>query len=104
MSFGERLRQARMERDMSQGRLAGRAGLQPSAISRFETGGALPSFLNLSRLSTALGVTVDYLCCRAELPDLDNTLARQIQMLTVDDRRLVEKIVWRLSSTAENCS
>jgi transcriptional regulator with XRE-family HTH domain len=62
--FPERLRAAREHRDLSQGKLAERAGLQASAVSHFETGNRKPSFDNLKRLADALNVTTDYLLGR----------------------------------------
>lgn len=62
--FPDRLRMAREHRDLSQGKLAERAGLQPSAVSHFETGGRKPSFDNLKRLADALNVTTDFLLGR----------------------------------------
>jgi transcriptional regulator with XRE-family HTH domain len=59
------LRTAREARELSQGELAQRAGLQASAVSHFETGTRKPSFDNLKRLADALKVTTDYLLGRA---------------------------------------
>ena len=64
--FKERLRTAREFRQLSQGELAKRAGLQASAVSHFETGTRKPSFDNLKRLADALRVTTDYLLGRTE--------------------------------------
>ncbi len=63
-SFDERLRAARELRQLSQGALAARAGLQASAVSHFETGTRKPSFDNLRRLADALRVSTDYLLGR----------------------------------------
>ena len=63
-SFEERLRAARESRQLSQGALAARAGLQASAVSHFETGTRKPSFDNLRRLADALRVSTDYLLGR----------------------------------------
>lgn len=65
-AFEGRLRAARESRRLSQGGLAKRAGLQPSAVSHFETGTRKPSFDNLRRLADALGVSTDYLLGRTE--------------------------------------
>jgi transcriptional regulator with XRE-family HTH domain len=62
--FKQRLKAARDNRKMSQGDLAEKTGLQPSAISHFETGSRSPSFDNLKRLADALNVTTDYLLGR----------------------------------------
>lgn len=63
-NFQERLRNARESRSLSQADLAKRTGLQPAAISHFETGQRAPSFENLRKLSDALNISVDYLLGR----------------------------------------
>ena len=65
-AFEGRLRAAREARQLSQGALAERTGLQPSAVSHFETGTRKPSFDNLRRLADALRVSTDYLLGRTE--------------------------------------
>ena len=64
--FQERIRQAREKRNLSQADLAKIAGLQPAAISHFETGQRAPSFENLRKLSDALNISVDYLLGRID--------------------------------------
>ncbi len=64
--FKDRLRTARERRNLSQAELATKAGLQPAAISHFETGNRAPSFENLKRLSDALNISVDYLLGRID--------------------------------------
>lgn len=65
-NFQERLRSSREKRGYNQAELATRAGLQPAAISHFETGQRSPSFDNLRKLSDALNVSVDYLLGRID--------------------------------------
>ena len=62
--FPRRLRAARKHRRLSQGELAGRSGLQASAISHFERTDRKPSLDNLRRLAEALNVSTDYLLGR----------------------------------------
>jgi transcriptional regulator with XRE-family HTH domain len=76
--FSERLRNARQMRELSQSDLAEKTGLQPSAISHFETGRRAPSFDNLKVLSDALQVTTDYLLGRVDQPHLTGTVATQL--------------------------
>lgn len=70
--FKDRLRRARETRGLSQLDLAaktsegGKGGLQPAAISHFETGQRSPSFENLRKLADALSVSVDYLLGRID--------------------------------------
>lgn len=64
--FNDRLRKARDARGMSQLDLANKTGLQPAAISHFETGQRSPSFDNLRKLADALSLSVDYLLGRID--------------------------------------
>ena len=89
--FSERLRAARTQRGLSQGGLAKRAGLQPSAVSHFETGLRKPSYENLRRVADALDVTTDFLLGRVlEMKGLasGDPLFHDIERLTSDDRDL----------------
>jgi transcriptional regulator with XRE-family HTH domain len=67
--FPKRLVSARKKRELSQSELAEKSGLQPAAISHFETGTRKPSFDNLRKLSDSLNVTADYLLGRTDDPD-----------------------------------
>ena len=76
--FKTRLRGARDLRRLSQSDLAERSGLQPSAISHFETGRRSPSFDNLRKLADALAVTIDYLLGRVEKSSTSGPRAEQM--------------------------
>ena len=65
-TFSQRLREARHRRCMSQNNLAKCSGLEPSAISHFETGRREPSIKNLVRLADALSITCDFLLARED--------------------------------------
>ena len=52
--FPQRLQSLRSTLKLNQDELAKRAGLQPTAVSHFETGTRKPSFDNLRRLADAL--------------------------------------------------
>jgi len=64
--FNERLRRAREAKKLSQLDLANKTGLQPAAISHFETGQRSPSFENLRKLADALSLSIDYLLGRID--------------------------------------
>src|SRR5271166_1335048 len=94
--FPERLRTAREKRGFNQGDLAQRAGLQPSAISHFETGTRKPSFDNLRRLADARELTTHYLHSRVkELDGLagSDSLLRKYDRLTTDAPDLAETLM-----------
>ncbi|MEW6489580.1 MAG: helix-turn-helix transcriptional regulator [Thermodesulfobacteriota bacterium] len=65
-AFPAKLRAAREARGLSQAELAEKTGLQPSAVSHFETERRSPSFDNLKRLADALTVSTDYLLGRVD--------------------------------------
>jgi transcriptional regulator with XRE-family HTH domain len=57
LTFGQRLRQARLLAGFSQTELEGRSGIPKARLSRYENGHVLPSLGTLQRLSSALGVS-----------------------------------------------
>lgn len=60
--FGERLKQAREERGMTQGQLAYRAGIERANLNRYEHARILPRIDSLILLANELDCTTDYLC------------------------------------------
>jgi transcriptional regulator with XRE-family HTH domain len=99
--FPDRLRCAREYRGLTQGELAKRAGLQPSAISHFETGGRKPSFDNLRLLADTLDVTTDFLLGRvAEFKELAGAdqLHRHYGALQELDRKFADELITLLAS------
>ncbi|MGH8758723.1 MAG: helix-turn-helix domain-containing protein [Burkholderiales bacterium] len=101
--FPDRLRRAREYRGLTQGELAERAGLQPSAISHFETGARKPSFDNLRLLADTLDVTTDYLLGRvAEFKELAGAdkLHRHYNALQETDRKFADDLITLLASKA----
>lgn len=93
-SFGERLRDQREGKGLSQAELAEKAGLQPSAISHFEAGRRAPSMENLRRIADGLSVTVDFLLGREVSPMPAGPVAEQLlrnfeQMSAADQDNLV---------------
>ncbi|NUZ07894.1 helix-turn-helix domain-containing protein [Piscinibacter koreensis] len=103
--FPERLRTAREYRGLTQGQLAERANLQPSAISHFETGARKPSFDNLRLLADTLDVTTDYLLGRVEefksLAGADK-LHRHYENLQQEDRKFADELITLLASKAKS--
>lgn len=101
--FPDRLRCAREYRGLTQGELATRAKLQPSAISHFETGTRKPSFDNLRLLADTLDVTTDYLLGRVddfkELAGADK-LHRHYSALQETDRKFADDLITLLASKA----
>jgi transcriptional regulator with XRE-family HTH domain len=99
--FPERLRVARESRQLSQSKLAERAGLQVSAVSHFETGNRKPSFDNLRRLADALNVTTDYLLGRVSQMELTkgtaDRLHRDYSGLSAEHQEMADEFIKLLS-------
>ncbi len=56
VAFGERLRELRAERGVSQDQLAHRTGIHATAIGRFERGVREPRLRSILRLADGLGI------------------------------------------------
>ena len=61
MEFSKKLKQLRVELNITQAELAKRSGTTPAAISHFEAGIRKPTVDILKNLALVLGVTVDEL-------------------------------------------
>ncbi len=59
--FNERLKELRIEKDLSQTELAKELNVSQRSISSWETGFRQPDFETLEQLAKYFGVTTDYL-------------------------------------------
>jgi len=76
-TFGERLREARIQARLSQSELEERSGIPKARLSRYENGHVIPSIQTLERLASSLGVSEASLLGeqRAYMEDFYSTLA-----------------------------
>lgn len=61
MTFGEKLKKARLENDMSGKDLAKKIGVSDTSIFTWEKDQAEPLFFNVCMLSQVLGLSLNYL-------------------------------------------
>ena len=61
-AFGERLKQARLDRHLSQSALAQQLGIGRSTLVEYESGATVPSLAVAIRLAESLNVSLDWLC------------------------------------------
>lgn len=91
VNLGDRYRNLRKDRKLTQDDLAQYLGLTRSAINTWEQGLSIPSVNMIISLSQFYGVTTDYLL------GLDNADLVDITNLSSSDRVLVHDFVKRLS-------
>lgn len=101
MPFGQRLRDARLARGLTQLDLARAAGVHHAQIGRYENKGAVPAADVLARMADALGVAGDFLIsgsadehAGAELRDKD-LLAhfKLVERMPPTDRDVVKALI-----------
>ena len=87
MALGDRLRAVRENRELSQGQLAKKIGVNSSTVALYESGDRRPSLLVLVKLSSTLGVTTDYLLGVADQKEdfinVSGLTAAQIQSINL---------------------
>jgi transcriptional regulator with XRE-family HTH domain len=101
VALGQRLRQLRREKNMSQADLGQAAGLHYTHVGRLERGAASPTAGALQRLAGALDVSVEYLLEGAEQQAVrvsieDRELLRQfqeVQGLPQEDKQVVKTLL-----------
>lgn len=75
MSFEKRLRDARLQKGLSQSQLGLEVGVHYTQIGRYESKGVKPAGDVLSKIATALGVTSDFLISGTANDMADATLS-----------------------------
>jgi transcriptional regulator with XRE-family HTH domain len=85
MIIGERLRQLREQKKMSQGEIEERTGLLRCYISRVENGHTVPALETLEKFAYALGVPLYQLFYEGDAPP---------KLANLPKRKTAEEIVW----------
>lgn len=78
--FGEKLRNHRKRIGMTQEEVAGKIGVSPQAISKWESGDYLPDCFNLKSISDVYGVSADILPETQSSGDI-NAVSERIEQL-----------------------
>lgn len=78
--FGERLRKLRKENDITQGQLAEKIGVVPSAVGKYERiPSSYPSVEALIKIADYFGVSLDYLLRGKKFtPGVENNISGQL--------------------------
>lgn len=70
--FSERLRNERLNKNLSQAQLADYLYLDRTSISKYETGKQIPETPTLEKLSEFFGVSIDYLLGKTDIRNYTN--------------------------------
>lgn len=94
--FGQRLRQLRINKNVSMKTLAEKVGVLETYIPQLERGDKLPSFDTLIYIANALDVTADELLCdylNAETSTVPTIIHQKMANLTPVQRRHLEDVI-----------
>lgn len=101
--IGQRIRDLKKQKRMSQTELAKSAGVSQTTVTAWETGKAEPSSSAVARLADIFNVTTDYLLGRpnkqetkkddVELSDDDVIMTWRGKPLSDEDRELIRRIM-----------
>src|SRR5690242_9407373 len=81
LRFGDRLREVRLSRGMTQAELAGQANVSTAYVGRLERGKAAPGIDLVARLAQALGSTAADLLTTSARPEAAAVLRQQARRL-----------------------
>ena len=99
--FGERLKQLRMQKGLSQVDLAKLAGVNSNHISRYERGDSKPTARYLKILADCLGVSTDYLYDGVEedaaVADFEDRefleIFKKAEQLSKEDKAIIKRLL-----------
>lgn len=86
MKFGEKLKELRLQNNLTQKQLAERLGIAHSIISYYESGNRYPSYDVLVKIAKTFHVTCDYLL------DIDRVKTIDVSELSWEDVKVVEQV------------
>jgi transcriptional regulator with XRE-family HTH domain len=88
MTFGEKLKKARMEAGYTQNELANKLAVSRAAIAKWESNRGMPDVVNLKAMAEALSVSMDYLLDDGSTLDFSET-KKPIDLVKYgDDKKL----------------
>ncbi|AXR62010.1 MULTISPECIES: helix-turn-helix domain-containing protein [Leptospira] len=99
--FGERFRQLRLQKNLSQGEIGELVGLHYTNIGRYERGLSMPSAEAVNKLAEVLGVSSDYLLngskeefAKAKFSDKDLLqMFQAVEQFPEEEKTLIKKII-----------
>ncbi len=96
MTFGERLREARLHNGLTQEQLAQRIGVAKSTLTGYEKGNREPDVFKIKRILEVLGVDSDYLLGVTRAKDHDKTTAELLakyMQLNQEFQKIIDNLI-----------
>ncbi len=101
MNFGERLKKARQNKNISQSELGKIAGVHYTQIGRYESKGVKPSGNVLTKIASTLGVTADFLISGTSQDQAQESLTdrellsqfQRVEQLPNDKKEIVKELL-----------
>lgn len=93
MSFANRIKQLRIENNLTQKDIAEKLGMTPTGISYWESGNAVPNYETLKKLADLFNVSIDFLIGNEKTNDENDVLFRKIGKVDEEKKELLMRIL-----------
>lgn len=90
MKYGDRLKQLRNEKKLSQQELADKLGINRSTYARYETSATQPDYETLQKLADFFDVSIDYLLGRTDNPTTSNN--HRLELTEKDEMDVAKRL------------
>lgn len=105
MTFGDKLRKARLQKGWTQEQLAQQIGIAKSTLTGYEKGNREPDVFKIKRILEILDVDSDYLLGVSREPKQKETTLNEPEgysLLSAESRKIVDNLVIQLLEMQEN--
>lgn len=93
MSFANRIKQLRIDNNLTQKDIADALGMTPTGISYWESGYAVPNYETLKKLANFFNVSMDFLTGNESNKDENDVLFRKIGKVDKNKKDLLMRIL-----------
>lgn len=93
MSFAKRIKQLRIDNNLTQKDIADELGMTPTGISYWESGNAVPNYETLKKLADFFNVSMDFLTGNESNKDENDVLFRKIGKVDKKKKDLLMRIL-----------
>ncbi len=92
-SFATRIRQLRINNNLTQKDIAEKFGMTPTGISYWESGNAIPNYETLKKLAVLFNVSIDFLTGNENFNNENDILFRKIGKVDEEKKVLLMRIL-----------